>query len=183
MQAEVFYLYHLGEQRGPYTARQVNHLHKCEFVDDDTLYWCEGMEQWAPITQIVLRRKKRRRLLGWTVTIAILIGVGIFASFFGPVTVNAWRELTSGGFSENDAYWRSRLMVRQSMGDSVSIKFEPFEQAKVLLQPPSGASVVLAGEVRDANGTRREAWRVRMIHMADQQQWFPAPPPTAPPAP
>jgi hypothetical protein len=176
MQAEVFYLYHLGEQRGPYTARQVNHLHRCEFIDDDTLYWREGMEQWAPITQIVLRRKKRRRLLGWTVTIAILIGLGVLGSFFGPVTLNAWRELTSGGFSEEDAYWRSRLMVRQALGNSVSVNFDPIEKAKVLLQPPSGASVVLTGSVRDSNGTHRGAWRVRMIHVADQQQWFPAPP-------
>ncbi len=176
MQAEVFYLYHLGEQRGPYTARQVNHLHKCEFIDDDTLYWCEGMEQWAPVTHIVLRRRKRRRLLGWTVTFAILIAIGALVSFFGPVTMNAWRELSSGAFTENDAYWRSRLMVRQAVGDSASITFDPIEQAKVLLQPPTGASVVLTGSVRGPNGTNRAAWRVRLQYVAEQQQWYPAPP-------
>ena len=183
MQAEVFYLYHLGEQRGPYTARQVNHLHKCEFIDDDTLYWCEGMEQWAPVTQIVLHRRKRRRLLGWTLTAAILAGVFLLVSFFGPVTVNAWRELTSGAFTEQDAYWRSRHMVRESLGKSVSITFEPIEHAKVTLQPPTGASVVLAGLVRDSKGTHRAAWRVRLVHIAEQQQWYPAPPETHAPKP
>lgn len=176
MQAEVFYLYHLGEQRGPYTVRQVNHLHKCEFIDDDTLYWCEGMEQWAPITQIVIRRRKRRRLLGWTVTIAILIALGVLVSFFGPVTMNAWRELTSGAFTETDAYWRARLMVRQAVGKSAAITFDPFEQSKVLIQPPAAASVVLTGSIRDLNGTHRAAWRVRLKHVAEQQQWYPAPP-------
>lgn len=176
MQAEVFYLYHLGEQRGPYTARQVNHLHRCEFIDDDTLYWREGMEQWAPVTQIVLRRRKRRRLLGWTLTIAVLAGIGLLVSFFGPVTLNAWRELTSGGFSEEDAYWRSRWMVQQALGSSTTVKFDPIEQSKVLLQPPAGASVVLTGTVRDSEGTHRAAWRIRMVHDAAQQQWYPAPP-------
>lgn len=175
MQAEVFFLYHLGEQRGPYTVRQVNHLHKCEFIDDDTLYWREGMEQWAPVTQIVVRRRKRRRLLGWTVTIAILFGLGALVSFFGPVTMDAWRELTSGAFTEEDAYWRSRLMVRQAVGNSASVNFDPIEQAKVFLQPPAGASVVLTGSVRDSNGTHRAAWRIRLKHVAEQQQWYPAP--------
>ena len=176
MQAEAFYLYHLGEQRGPYTVRQVNHLHKCEFIDDDTLYWREGMEQWAPVTQIVLRRRKRRRLLGWTLTIAVLTGIAVLVSFFGPVTADAWRELTSGGFTERDAYWRSRAMIRQALGKSATVTFVPIEQAKVLLQPPAGASVVLKGTVRDSSGTHSAAWRVRLLHVAEQQQWYPAPP-------
>ncbi len=175
MQAEAFYLYHLGEQRGPYTVRQVNHLHKCEFIDDDTLYWREGMEQWAPVTQIVLHRRKRRRMLGWTLTFGVLAGIALLASFFGPVTMDAWREMTSGSFTEHDAYWRSRLLVRQSLDKSSSVKFDPLEQAKVQLEPPSGASVILSGVVRDPDGSHPASWRVRLVHVPDQQQWFPAP--------
>ena len=176
MQAEVFYLYHLGEQRGPYTSQQVNHLYRCEFIDDETLYWREGMDQWAPVTQIVLRRRRRRQWLGWTVTLAIVAGIALIVSFFGPVTMNAWRELSSGEYTEEDAYWRSRFMVRKALGGSVSVTFDSFEQSKVLLQPPAAASVVLTGSIRDAAGTRRESWRVRLIHVADQQEWYPAPP-------
>ena len=73
MQAEVFFIYHNGEQRGPYTAAQVNHLHRCAFIDDDTLYWREGLEQWQPVGQIVLRRKRRNRMLFWFILLGAIV--------------------------------------------------------------------------------------------------------------
>ena len=85
MQAEVFHIHHLGEQRGPYTAKQVNHLYRSRFIDDDTLYWREGMEQWQPVTEIVERRKKRNRLVFWTTAAGIAALLALLWSLFGTV--------------------------------------------------------------------------------------------------
>ena len=105
MQAEVFYTYHLGEQRGPYTAKQVNHLYRCEFIDDLTLYWREGMEQWQPVAEIVERRRRRNRLAVWATVAAVAMGLGLLVWLFGPVTMEQWREMTSGEFTAESAWW------------------------------------------------------------------------------
>src|SRR5678816_3852315 len=105
MQAEVFYIYHHGEQRGPYTMKQVNHLYRASFIDDETLYWREGMEQWQPVTEIVQRRKRRKRLALWGVLACILAAIGLLIWAFGDVTVSAWREMTSGEYTQESAWW------------------------------------------------------------------------------
>src|SRR5262245_8589994 len=88
-QAEVFHIYHLGEQRGPYSARQVNHLYKCGFIGDETLYWRDGMEQWQPVTEIVARRRRRRnRLRRWSILLGVLATAGLVLFLFGAVTLD-----------------------------------------------------------------------------------------------
>jgi len=175
MQAEVFYIYHLGEQRGPYTVRQVNHLYKCDFIDDDTLYWREGMEQWAPVTQIVSRRRKGMRLIRWGVWAGVIGTLVAVAMFFGPVTIEAWREMSSGAYESQDAYWRARAMVREAVGKSTAVKFDPLDSAVVVMEPPSRAVVTLSGVVSEAAGERHAKWKVRLLYVPDQQQWVAAP--------
>ena len=46
---EVFYLHIHGEQLGPYTVPQIDHLLNTGLIAEETLYWCEGLEQWAPV--------------------------------------------------------------------------------------------------------------------------------------
>ncbi len=171
MQSEVFHIYHLGEQRGPYTMHQINHLYRCEFIDEDTLYWREGMEQWAPVTQIVARRRKQMRFVRWSIWLGIIGVVAALVMLFGPVTADAWRELTRGAYTSEDAYWRARAMVREAVGKSVSVKFEPFSPADAVLTPPSGATVTISGTIGDSSGGRRDAWRVRLRHLPEQQDW------------
>jgi len=175
MQAEVFYIYHLGEQRGPYTVRQVNHLYKCDFIDDDTLYWREGMEQWAPVTQIVARRRKGMRFARWGVWLGVLGALVALVMFFGPVTVEAWREMSSGSYEPEDAYWRARAMVREAVGKSAPVRFDPLDAASVEMEPPARAVVTLSGTVSDASGDRRAKWRVRLVHVKEQQEWIAEP--------
>src|SRR5687768_16664210 len=99
MEAEVFYIYHQGEQRGPYTMKQVNHLYRSSFIDDETLYWREGMENWNPVTEIVARRRRKRSWVAYAVLLGIVAAGSIFVWLFGEVTMNAWREMTSGEYS------------------------------------------------------------------------------------
>jgi len=176
MQAEVFFIYHNGEQRGPYTAKQVNHLHRCNFIDDDTLYWREGLEQWQPVSQIVLRRRRRNRLLVWSILLGALVATGLFALLFGPVTWDAWRELTSGDFTEESAWWRSRGLVRDQLPKGALIRFDPFPSAQVTLRGPDSATVILTGVLTNSSGTsERGAWRVMLRYETNRGTWAPAP--------
>jgi hypothetical protein len=169
MQVEVFFIYHNGEQRGPYTVKQVNHLHRCGFIDDDTLYWREGLEQWQPVSQIVLRRRRRNRFLLWSVTAGAAVAIAVFASLFGPVTADAWRELTSGDFTEESAWWRARGLVRDRLHKGEAIQFDPFSSAEARLHDHDRATVVLSGTLTLHGGSsERAAWRVLLRHDPDR---------------
>ena len=175
MQAEVFYIYHLGEQRGPYTMKQVNHLYRSSFIDDETLYWREGMEQWQPVTEIVQRRRRRRRLASWGILVAVLAGIALLTWMFGDVTMSAWREMTSGDYTEESAWWRARGLVRAQLEESEHVDFEPFSNAVVKLHGNHDATVVLAGYVDNkSDPPGRRSWRVRMHYDALKGDWLPA---------
>jgi len=183
MQAEVFFIHHNGEQRGPYTARQVNHLHRCGFIDEYTLYWREGLEQWQPVSEIILRRRKRNRRLLWLILAGIVALAALFGSLFGPVTADAWRELTSGDFTEESAWWRARGLVNERLAKGDSVAFDPFSGAQVTLHNHDGATVTLGGTLRHRH-TRNEhaAWRVRLRYDADRGMWLAAQKQSSPPA-
>ena len=176
MQEEVFYIYHLGEQRGPYTARQVNHLHRCGYINDDTMYWREGMEQWHPISEIVELRAQQKRMIKWGIAAATLALITVLAWLFGPVTLAAWRELTSGEYTETSAWWRARGMVRGQLVAGENVAFDPYHDARVALEPPAAATVMLSGNFTAADGhTEHVSWRVRMAFDAAHGEWSPAP--------
>ena len=182
MQAEVFFIYHNGEQRGPYTVKQVNHLHRCGFIDDDTLYWREGLEQWQPITQIVLKRRRQNRLLLWSILAGVAAFIALFAWLFGPVTLGAWRELTSGDFTAESAWWRARGLVREQVAKEGSVQFDPFSEENVALHDHDGAMVTLGGTIsRSGGNSERAAWRVILRYDADRGMWSPAPKAKSPP--
>ena len=173
MQAEVFHIHHQGEQRGPYTSRQVNHLHKCGYIDDDTLYWREGMEQWQPITEIVERRQRRNRTIVWGIALGIVVAIALFAWIFGGVTAEGWRELTSSEFNEESAWWRARGLVRAQLAGGESVTFDTMENAQVTLHNHDAATVVLGGKLVKAR--THSSWRVRLRYDADRGLWLPAP--------
>ena len=175
MQAEVFYIYHRGEQRGPYTMKQVNHLYRSTFIDDETLYWREGMEQWQPVTEIVQRRRRRRRLALWGILAAILAGIALLVWLFGDVTADAWREMTSGEYTQESAWWRARGLVRGQLPDGEHVAFEPFGNAVVKLHGEHEATVTLAGYIHGNGKTdARQAWRVRLHYEPLRGEWLPA---------
>ncbi len=176
MQAELFFIYHNGEQRGPYTAAQVNHLYRCGFIDDETLYWREGLEQWQPVSQIVLRRKRKRRMLFWSILLGVLAAIALFLALFGPVTAEAWLELTSGDFTAESAWWRARGLVREQLPKGMQIRFDPFAPAQVTLQGKDSATVILGGVLTDSAGASEHgAWRVLLRYDESHGSWGPAP--------
>ena len=176
MQAEVFFIYHNGEQRGPYTAAQINHLHRCSFIDDDTLYWREGLEQWQPVGQIVLRRKHRKRLLFWIILLGVIAVLAPLAMLFGPVTADAWRELTSGDFTAESAWWRARGLVREQLPKGTQVRFDPFPAAQVTLHDHHGATVILGGALTHPSGSNEHgAWRVLLRYDDSHGTWGAAP--------
>ena len=176
MQAEVFFIYHNGEQRGPYTAAQVNHLHKCGFIDDETLYWREGLDQWQPVGQIVLRRKRRNRKLFWYILLGTIAAAVFFVRLFGPVTADAWRELTSGDLTAESAWWRARGLVRELLPKGAHVRFDSFPSAQVTFQDRVNASVILGGTLTPPSGpTEHGAWRVLLRYDENRGTWAAAP--------
>lgn len=175
-QAEVFHIYHLGEQRGPYSAKQVNHLYRCGYICDETLYWRDGMEQWLPVTEIVERRIRRNRLRKWGIASAVVVVLTVVGFVFGPVTRDAWKEMTSGEFTADSAWWRARGLVRERLPDGQHVAFDAIAAAQVELTGKDGALVILGGNVTDENGqTTHASWKVRMQYDAERRTWSPAP--------
>ncbi len=172
MQAEVFHIHHQGEQRGPYTSQQVNHLHKCGYIDDDTLYWREGMEQWQPVTDIVERRQRRNRVIIWGVVFGIAASIALFVWLFGGVTAEGWKELTSGEFNEESAWWRARGLVRAQLASGESVTFDDMNSAQITLHDHEGAVVVLGGTLLKSRA--HTSWRVRLRYDEDRGLWMPA---------
>ena len=109
---EVFYLHLDGAQRGPYTIRHIDHLLNSGLIAQETLYWREGLEQWQPVTELVVVRKTPNpwKKLRWVAV--VLVGLAVPVAIFGPVVAEGWREANQHVFTENAAYWRARDVVR-----------------------------------------------------------------------
>lgn len=172
MQAEVFFIYHNGEQRGPYTAANLNHLHRCGFIDDETLYWREGLDQWQPVGQVVLRRKRRNRRLFWYILLGVLAATLFFVKLFGPVIAEWWREHTRGDLTSEDAWWRARGLVRDQLPRGTEVQFDPFASAQITIQETVNANVVLGGMLTNSSGkTEHGAWRVALRYDESRGNW------------
>ena len=108
----------------------------------------------------------------------LLVALGIFAILFWPVTADAWREMTSGEFTAESAWWRARGLIRDQIKDGTHIRFDPFETAHVALQSNLPTSVVLTGMLTRPSGeTERGAWRVTLYYDLTRGIWVPAPAP------
>ena len=180
---EVFYLHIHGEQLGPYTVPQIDHLLNTGLIAEETLYWCEGLDQWAPVVSLVPKRVAAHswgKILAGLVALAAL---GLACAFFGPVLLDGWREASQHEYTAKAAYWRAREVVRnRSVPAGSLVNFSRFSQSKVKLQPRAGASVALRGELIDARGTAQPmVWYVDMKFDEQLAEWSGAP--AAEPAP
>ena len=174
---EVFYLHIQGEQLGPYTIRQIDHLLNTGMIAEETLYWCEGLEQWAPVVSLVPKRIHTR---SWGKILASLVAVaafGLACAFFGPVVVNGWREASQHEYTAKAAYWRAREVVRtRSLPAGAVVNFKRFSEDAVELRKPSTAAVALRGELIEASGAVQPmVWYVDMKFDEQRAEWSGAP--------
>ena len=128
-------------------------------VPAETLYWREGMEEWLPVTNLVVVRRQpavrwMRRALGLGALLVLLC----LARLFGPIALEGWRETAQYDFTPHAAYWRARDVVRhQAAPSGAVINFTPAERSRVEMVPaPAGAKVWLQTEIPGRPGV---AWR------------------------
>jgi hypothetical protein len=176
--SEVFYLHVSGEQRGPYTTRQIDHQLNSGIIDEETLYWREGMDQWQPVTDLVPRRSRKppapRRWARRLILLALLVPAALLGRVFGPIAVVGWRETAQYDFSATAAYWRARDVIRRQVAPTGAvITFSRFSESRVeLVTEPPGAHVWLKAEIvplRDAS--RKAAWEVTLDYSRDLKEW------------
>ena len=170
---EVFYLHIHGEQRGPYTAPQVDHLLNSGLIAEETLYWREGLEQWQPVTALVVRREQPNHWRKSAIALAIGLVLLVLTQFFGPITLVGWRETNQHDFTTRAAYWRARDAVRNGgLLAGGLVDFADLKQALVNLRPPDAASVRLRGQIIDSHGVARPAaWQVEMKFNVRTHEW------------
>jgi len=175
--SEVFYLNLQGEQRGPYTAKQIDHQLNSGIIGEETMYWREGMEDWQPVTNLVTLRKKKK---GWRIrgsAVAVVVAILLLGRFFGPTVLEGWREMAQYEYTERAAYWKAREAVRrEALPKGALVKFENLASTKSALvvdENGSGAEVELRGEVTGADGKVQPAvWRVKLAYNAKGKQWI-----------
>ncbi len=178
---EVYYLHLSGAQRGPYTIRHIDHLLNSGLIAQETLYWREGLDQWQPVTQLVMVRAKPNRwkkplwLLGFLLVLAVPV------SIFGPVVADGWREANQHVFTAPAAYWRARDLVRnQAVPAGALVEFADFSEATVELHEPDAASVVLPGTITEHGAdSRAAAWKLAMRFDPQTKEWSGSPTPEA----
>ncbi len=170
---EIFYLHIHGEQRGPYTAPQVDHLLNSGLIAEETLYWREGLEQWQPVTTLVVRREVPNRWRKPVIALAVGLVLLVLAQFFGPITITGWRETNQHDFTPRAAYWRARDAVRTgALPPGSLVEFAELKKAAVEMQPPDRAKVLLRGEIIDSQGVPRPAaWQAVLKFDASTREW------------
>lgn len=170
---EVFYLHLSGEQRGPYTILQIDHLLNSGLIDIDSLYWKEGLEQWQPVTSLVAIRKKPNRLAKAGMALVCLIALAVPVRIFGPIAVEGWNEANQHEFTGEAAYWRARDVVRnQALERGALVEFEPFTDSQVKIVEATGAQVSLEGKVTvDSGKTQSRNWTVAMAFNPESKDW------------
>lgn len=170
---EVFYVHLHGEQRGPYTILQIDHMLNSGLIALETLYWREGMEQWQPVTELVVVRRHANPWIKPGIALGVLLVLAVLVRIFGPITLEGWRETNQHAYTAPGAYWRARDVVRNGAlpGGSV-VAFGKYPTAQVEMLPPVGALVTLRGEVTESNGqTRTRGWRVPMRFDEKSRDW------------
>jgi ferric-dicitrate binding protein FerR (iron transport regulator) len=176
---EEFYVHVHGEQLGPYTVRHLDHLLHSGLIPVDTLFWREGLEQWAPITTLVPLRRRRRPWMRLVAAAIVLVPVLTFLVCFAPAVADGWREQSQREFSEVAAYWAGRGVWREqsrSMGWIPS--FLEYRDGQVQLAPGQMARVDLQGEWLAPKPGEFTA-TLWLTFDPELRVWTPAPSPTA----
>jgi hypothetical protein len=171
---EVFYLHIQGEQRGPYTIPQVDHLLNSGLIAEETLYWREGLDQWQPVTTLVKLRRKKNPWGKRFLILGIVAIVAVVLQFFLSIAWVGWREKNQHEYTKAGAYWRARDTVRYGgvLPEGAIVQFHGLSKAQVELEPPQSAVVILHGEVTLHSGEMHTVtWNVPMKFDLQNGEW------------
>jgi hypothetical protein len=184
MAEEMYFLYLDGIQRGPYTVFQIGHMVNSGIVDAEALFWCEGLEQWQPVAQLITPKQEvRRRRVRLSLTmLGVFVGLGLLGVALWPVFREVWREQHQVEKAPEAAYWRARGVMRERFGRWTPVKFVAFDPSQVRWEGPSEATVELlvqsGARPRSGSDARQESgqerWRVRVRYDDRLKMWTPS---------
>lgn len=173
--SEEYFIHLEGEQKGPYTFPQLKRLYDNNLIPEETLYWCDGMEQLQPVSELCgaqrrsrMRRLRQLRLVGGIV----VLGVALVTAYCAPVLRQGWREMNDRDENEEGAYWRARGFVREELKEEdESVAFRSYRAASVTLSG-SDATVILPSTLFEKDGSRQEkTWKVQLRYDASGREW------------
>jgi hypothetical protein len=135
MPRERYFLYIDGSQRGPYTVDQIDHMVNKGIVSSESMFWCEGLDQWQPVSQLIVPKVEvvRRRIRISTRLVGVVLLGMVLLGVTWPLLSEGWREQHQVELTQEAAYWRARGVLRDTFGKFTSILFEPFDPANVRL--------------------------------------------------
>ncbi len=174
MAEEMYFLYLDGVQRGPYTVSQIGHMVNSGIVHPDALFWCEGLDQWQPVAQLITPKEeiqKRRIRLSFGVILYLGVGVLILLSVY-PSLKQGWREQHQVEKTAQGAYWRARGVLREHLGWFSSVSFADYQSPDVRFHGEGDALVDL--HLERVTAGKPAHWKVR-VHYDDRlKMWVPA---------
>jgi hypothetical protein len=174
MSQERYFLHVDGAQRGPYTVRQIGHMVNSGIVHAGAMFWCEGLEQWQPVTQLIepkRHRQQRRIRLGAGTMAVIGLVLGAFWLVL-PILRQGWKEQNQSDRTLEGAYWRARGALREHVGWFTGLRFKPFDPDKVSWSGEDAATVELEAESSGAfKGQRVERWKVELVYDKRLRMW------------
>ncbi|NBV33096.1 MAG: DUF4339 domain-containing protein [Proteobacteria bacterium] len=176
MSQERYFLYLDGVQRGPYTVAQIGHMVNSGIVHPSAMFWCEGLEQWQPVTQLIVHKdeKKRRRI---SVSAWMLGFLGLLLVLFwmaGPTLREGWREQHQVERTALGAYWSARGVLRAHLGWFSALRFSDFNPSQVVFVDDGHAYVILEADVSGGDSAqRRGRWQVDLRYDKRLQVWMP----------
>ena len=169
MSREMYFLYLDGVQRGPYTVSQIGHMVNSRIVQEDALFWCDGLEQWQPVTQLIVPKseikKKWWRVISVVLCVVGVTGVALWLAW--PSLCEVWMEQRQVEKTPVAAYWRARGVVRELVGKQKLSGFASFDENQVVMDGTGEVRVQIRGMLE---GVER-AWRVYLRYDAKERAW------------
>lgn len=181
---ERYFLHLDGIQRGPYTVQQIGHMVNSGIVHSSAMFWCEGLEQWQPVTQLIVPKAeiKRRRIRWSAKTLGALAFLLALLWIALPTLREGWREQRQIEKNSQSAYWRARGVLRESVGWFSGVRFDAFDPSKVVLLEGDRAAVELTAQIAPFFGESRVGrWRVDLKYDNRLRMWVPGEGQAAPP--
>jgi hypothetical protein len=176
MPRERYFLYIDGSQRGPYTVDQIDHMVNKGIVSSESMFWCEGLDQWQPVSQLIVPKVEvvRRRIRISTRLVGVVLLGMVLLGVTWPLLSEGWREQHQVELTQEAAYWRARGVLRDTFGKFTSILLEPFDPANVRLHGGQQASVELSAQTKRLGGAPMQGrWLVELEYDQRLKEWRP----------